>query len=369
MKKVVGVFFGGKSCEHDVSIITGMQVLYALKRSEEFQPLPIYITKDGEFVTGEMLFDVSRVKEFQEGAKKMKKLALVSGSDVLFDISKNRTKKLCNLFCAVLCLHGENGEDGSLQGLLQLCGIPQSSGGVLSQSVGMDKEISKILAKSCGVNVLEFKKYKNTQKLSEILAEIDSEGAYPYVIKPNTLGSSIGVKLCANIAELENAFSTAFLFACEVLCERGAVDFCELNISCCSLLGKVEVSHVERPKQWHEILTFEDKYIEKGKQKTGGTVKRECPAQISTDLQKEIEDTAIKLYECFKLSGIVRFDFILEDDVLYYNEVNTIPGSLSNYLWHGKIKFTQLLERNIFEARKRQEEKSKLEYLYTSSIF
>ncbi len=369
MKEKVAVFFGGMSCEHDVSIITGMQVVLALSKSEKYQVIPVYINSDGEFLTSDILGDVSKIKQFKELSYKFKKVCLVAGKSELFDISKKKMKSLGKITCAVLATHGENGEDGSLQGLLKLCKIPQTSGGILSQSVGMDKEVSKNMAIACGANVLPFEKFSKWEDIQSILSKIDQKGEYPYVIKPNSLGSSIGVKLCTNLSELKEGLDLAFLFSSEVLCESCAIDFCELNIACVKLNGKVECSEVEKPKSWHEILTFEDKYITKGKLKSSGSLKRECPAKIPDSLKSEIQQTARALYEKYKLSGIVRFDFIYESDILYFNEVNTIPGSLSNYLFVSKYNFSDLLEKVICEAVKNQEELMKFEYFYSSSIF
>ncbi|MFI3163362.1 MAG: hypothetical protein R3Y65_02840 [Bacillota bacterium] len=369
MKEKVAVFFGGVSCEHDVSIITGMQAVLALEKSQKYEVVPIYISHSGEFLTSETLKDVSKIKQFKDLSGKFKKVSFFAGSNQLFDITKRKIKPLGKISCAVLATHGESGEDGSLQGLLKLSKIPQTSGGILSQSVGMDKEVSKNIAVLSGANVLEYKKYSKSQSTTEILSEIDEKGEYPCVIKPNSLGSSIGVKLCENLSDVKSALDMAFLFSGEVLAERCALDFSELNIACVKLDGVVECSEVEKPKGWHEILTFEDKYITKGKLKSASSLKRECPANISEELKNEIEKTAVKLYENFKLSGIVRFDFIYENEVLYFNEVNTIPGSLSNYLFASKYSFGNLLEKVIEEAKKREEEARKFEYLYSSSIF
>ncbi len=244
MKENVAVIFGGMSCEHDVSIITGMQVVLALGRSEKYAVVPIYISQKGEFLTSDILQDVSQIKNFKELSCKFKKVTFFAGDSNLYDISKRRIKKLCKISCAVLATHGENGEDGSLQGLLKMCKIPQTSGGVLSQSVGMDKEISKELAIKAGANVLEYQKFSKSDGISQIIAEIDQKGDYPYVIKPNSLGSSIGVKLCENISGLKEGLDLAFLFASEVLCERCAVDFSELNIACVKIGGEVICSDI-----------------------------------------------------------------------------------------------------------------------------
>ncbi|MFI3167940.1 MAG: hypothetical protein R3Y32_07510 [Bacillota bacterium] len=369
MKEKIAVIFGGMSCEHDVSIITGMQAVLALEKSSKYEVVPIYVTTSGEFLTSEILKDVSRIKEFKELSPKFKKVSFFAGDNHLWDITKKRIRKLYKISCALLATHGENGEDGSLQGLLKMCKIPQTSGSVLSQSVGMDKEVSKNMAVQCGANVLPFEKFSANQDISEILSKIDQKGDYPYVIKPNSLGSSIGVKLCENLPSLKDGLCLAFLFASEVLCERSAVDFCELNIACVKLDGKIICSEIEKPKVWHEILTFEDKYITKGKLKSANGLKRECPANISPQLKSEIEKTATVLYEKFKLSGIVRFDFIYENEILYFNEVNTIPGSLSNYLFASKFSFSELLEKVVAESIKNGQQLQKLEYYYSTSIF
>lgn len=369
MKEKIAVIFGGMSCEHDVSIITGMQACLALEKSVRYEVVPIYISHDGEFFTSDILKDVSMIKHFSEYTSKFKKVCFMAGDNNLWDISRKKMKRLFKISCAVLATHGENGEDGALQGMLKLCKIPQTSGGILSQSLGMDKEFSKNIAMQNGIGVLEFEKFLKSQDISEILSKIDEKGDYPYVIKPNSLGSSIGVKFCENLSQLKDGLNLAFLFSSEVLCERCAVDFCELNIACAKINDQIICSDIEKPKGWHEILTFEDKYITKGKLKSANGLKRECPAAISANLKAEIESAAVRLYEKFKLSGIVRFDFIYENEVLYFNEVNTIPGSLSNYLFSSKYNFSTLLEKVIAQAKKDQEELQKFEYFYSSSIF
>ena len=369
MKKKVAVFFGGVSCEHDVSIITGMQVVLSLAKSQEFEIVPIYIDQKGEFLTDSCLFDVSKIKDFKELSRKFRKLTFRAGDNHLYEIKGKKFIKIAEISCAVLCTHGEGGEDGSLQGLLKLSKIPQTSGGILSQSIGMDKEISKNIAKSIGVDVLDFEKFSQSEKLEEILLELDQKADYPYVVKPNSLGSSIGVKFCSDMAELEEALFVAFSFSREVLVEKAAIDFYELNISAVRIDGVIHLSEIEKPKQWHEILTFEDKYISKGKIKGMENLRREFPAEISLEEKQKIEEISLKLYEKFKLSGIVRFDYMSENKKIYFNEVNTIPGSLSSYLWRGKFKFNELLHQVIVDSINEYKKETDREFTFLSNIF
>ena len=341
MKRLIGVFMGGKTPEHDVSIITGTQVMCGLNQSE-FDVLAVYEDYNGNLYAKRNVYDVKGVKKLLRAKNKVE---FTNGG------LKNGLKKY-PLYCAVPCYHGGNAEGGGQAFLFEKYAIPYTSSGILGGSIGMDKLTQKALAKSVGAEVLE---YTFTD-----CKEVELEEEKEWVIKPNANGSSIGVSKAKGKEEVKEALELALSFDKTAIIERCAQDFYELNVSALKVNGKVLLSEIEMPLSCG-ILTFEDKYLKQGKVKGMKNLSRQIPAKISKEVQEKVEQTAKKLYEAFSLFGIVRFDFIVEKEVVYFNEVNTNPGSLSYYMWRGKgITFDKLLDLAIVEGVKRAEREQKL---------
>lgn len=358
MKKSVAVFYGGRSCEHDISIITAIQAMGYIN-NEKYEVSPIYM-RDGNFYTGDCLDNMDFYQNFN--ARRLTKLILING--IFYSRIKNLLIKKFKPDVALICCHGGEGENGSLQGMLEMNNIPYTSSGVLSSAIGMDKILSKMLFQGLMLNTVEeitvlrddFKADSNKS-----IQRIESLLKYPIIVKPSSLGSSIGIKRANNRDELIEAITVASAFDNRIIAERALNDFIELNCAVVSDGKNIIVSEVERPISWQEYLTFEDKYLIGGKGMSDGI--RELPAKISENLYENVQSVSERLYIELDLSGVVRIDYLLADNgKLFVNEINTIPGSLAFYLFEPKgLTFTDLLdiliEGAIYKANIHKENK------------
>lgn len=346
-KQTVAVIFGGVSVEHDISIITGVQTLNALNKNK-YNVVPIYISKDNVWYTGEQLFDI---RYFAKNSFKneLRKVFLMGKQLCTFNF--NFKKVVCTLSFVYLALHGGMGENGNIQGYLDINGLPYSSCGNVGSGICMDKYLTKLLCKSQNIEVVNgvlLKEQDKTLEFSEIIKKLKNL-QFPLIVKPNKLGSSIGVNFCKTNEQLKNAISFAFMFDTEVLIEQAIENLQEFNIAVMGNSQDCELSDIEKVNKTNDFLTFENKYMSSntsGKGMEGAD--REVPAKIEKEISDKICDYAIKIYKLLNLKGIVRIDFLYDDDSnkIYLNEVNTIPGSLSNYLWKTKkYNFNNILEK------------------------
>ena len=379
MKTVIGVFFGGKSVEHEVSIISALQVIENLDK-EKYDIIPIYISKDNKFYSSEFLSDINRYKDLDE---------IVRLSDEVYFTHENGSllvNKKDGIFKKVLfkidivfpVVHGLNVEDGTLEGFLEMYNIPYVGCDVCSSAVGMNKIIFKKVLESSNIPVVEY----DTLNISEF--EQDSKKAFekikhklslPIIVKPANLGSSVGIEIIKDEKEFVPKMQQVFEFCENVLVERCITNLREINCSVVGDFSSQEVSVLEEPIKEDEILSYKDKYLGNGKggklSKMGGkscgmaSLTRKIPAQLDKDQEDEIYNLAKNTFKLLNCEGILRIDFILDgdNDKIYVNEINTIPGSLSFYLWEPKgIKFSELLDRAIRIAIKRQERRNKITY-------
>ncbi len=348
MKNVL-VVFGGVSVEHDISIITGLGVLNNI--SKEYTAVGVYIDKQNNWWTGESLKEISTFQPFN--TKKLKKCMLLPNGELL--INTIRKKKL-SIYSVVNCMHGHNGEDGALSGLLQMYKIPQTSASVLSGGVCMDKTLTKQVLSYNKIKVIDYvsiDKADYNLNTAWYLKQVAKKIEFPCIVKPNSLGSSIGVNVANNTQDFCKCIDIAFSFDKNVLVERYLQDAKELNIAAFKDENKIVLSNIEEVCV-DRLYEFNDKYKSK-------STKRIVPAKIENELEKNINNTATKIYNILKCSGIVRFDFLYSQDVLYLNEVNTTPGSLACYLFKDpKIKFNSLITKLI--------ENSVLNYTIQSSF-
>ncbi len=343
VKQTIAVIFGGISVEHDISIITGVQTLNALK-SGQYKIVPIYITKSGEWLTGKKLWEIKNYSNFNKN-NLHKVFPTLKG----IKINQFFNKKITIDF-AFLALHGSFGENGCVQGLLDVCNIPYSSCGVLGSSICTNKYLTKNLCKLQGVPTVLSILLKENDKSADfkLIEKKVSHLKFPLIVKPNSLGSSIGVTFCENKKELKDAIDFAFMFDFEVLVESAVQNLVEYNIALVGNAFSCEVSNIEQVVPDHAILSFEGKYMSQGGAKGMSGTPRVVPAKIDISLQTKIEKMAIKIYKLLNLRGIVRLDFLFDTkgQKLYFNEVNTIPGSLANYLFGNcNYDFLTLLEK------------------------
>ena len=379
MKTVIGVFFGGKSVEHEVSIISALQVVENLDK-EKYDIIPIYISKDNKFYSSEFLSDINRYKDLDEIVRLSDEVYFTHENGSLLVNKKDGLLKkvLFKIDIVFPVVHGLNVEDGTLEGFLEMYNIPYVGCDVCSSAVGMNKIIFKKVLESSNIPVIEY----DTLNISEF--EQDSRKAFekikdklslPIIVKPANLGSSVGIEIIKDEKEFVPKMQQVFEFCENVLIERCITNLREINCSVVGDFSSQEVSVLEEPIKEDEILSYKDKYLGNGKggklSKMGGkssgmaSLTRKIPAQLDKDQEDEIYNLAKNTFKLLNCEGISRIDFILDGDnnKIYVNEINTIPGSLSFYLWEPKgVKFSELLDKAIRIAIKRQERRNKITY-------
>lgn len=393
MKIKVGVLFGGKSVEHEISVISAIQAMQSLNRNK-YDVIPIYITKSNEFYVGENVGKIESYTDIASLIKSSQRVIMVNDENKV-KLIKYPQKMLSKGYVdyidvAFPVVHGTNVEDGTLQGYLQMMNIPYVGCDVLSSAVGMDKYVMKTVLKDNGIPVLDCKCYTANQydeNEEAIVDEIEKAIGYPVIVKPVNLGSSIGISKAENRTELYDSLETAFQYATKVLIEAAVQNLKEIN---CSVLGdyeKAEASECEEPVSSDKILTFAEKYIGDGSAKgakgakggaksSGGskgmaTLKRKIPADITDEQRDTIRTLAVKAFKCLGCGGVSRIDFMMDTKTgnIWLNEINTIPGSLSFYLWEPVgVKYPELLDRMISLALKRERESESITYTFDSNV-
>lgn len=363
----VGVIFGGKSSEHNISVITGIQVLGALKN--EHKAIIIYIDNSGVWLSGKEYGDIQTFRKMNSDDSKKKNKPIKTGKKVHLRPASNwlyaeNGTRIARLDVCVLANHGLNGEDGTLQGLLELSGIPYTGSGVRASSLAMDKIVMKQLFGECGLPILPYVHFDNFEyncDLYSILTRIKDTLRFPIMVKPANLGSSIGISKAKDYASLFSSIRVALEWDNRVILENALENFTELNCAALVCGNECTVSEIEKPIGWKEFLTYEDKYMAK----SFGSG-REFPAKLTEELAQRIKKMTAEVCAAIGSQGIARVDFMLKDDNLYVNEINTIPGALANYLFsfEGGLTFTELIEKSITAAIERTQRQNKLKYSY-----
>lgn len=352
--KNIAVFFGGQSVEHDISVITGVMTVNSLNR-EKYNAIPIFVDIKGEWYTGENLKDLDNYKKLEY--KKLDKVTFLGGDNRLYKIKGKKIKPLCSIAVCVNCMHGERGEDGSLAGYLNMCGIPLASPPLTPSAVCMDKALTKNLLKSFKIKTLVGVLVNNIDQIDQVNSQI----SFPVIVKPNRLGSSIGISRANDLDELIGAVNYALKFGEEALIEPCLENFTEINCAVYALSdGDIKVSECERPVGRTEILTFTDKY------QSG---KRVFPADIDKKLSDKIKEISKKIYINFSFKGVVRIDFFIVNGQVLVNEINTVPGSLAYYLFSDTLKgLSNMLDQLIATAEKDYAKSLTVQKSYNSGI-
>ena len=336
--KTIGVIFGGESCEAEVSVITGIMALNLIDK-ENFLPLPIYCAKNGRFYTGDILYDTDFYKN--PNLNLLEEIIFLSGGAYFI---KGGLKLLAKVALVINCLHGGFGEDGSIVGYFNVAKIPMLSSPIFAQSVSFDKIKTKLFLQGLGVKTVDYAVVLSSESVSQSAKKCVQKLGLPLIIKPSTLGSSIGILVARTEEEVAIALINAFKYCDGALVEKFLENATEINCAVYKINDKIITSPCERPLSHNQMLTFEDKYY-------GG--EREFPAKISKALSDEIRQTTTKIYEGLFASGIVRMDYLVVNQTVYLNEVNSIPGSLSYYLLSDNItQFKSLLKSLIEESFK-----------------
>ncbi len=359
----VGVIFGGKSVEHEVSIISAIQAINKMDE-DKYDVVPIYITKDGTWYSGAMLKDMDVYSDLSLIKKYAKKVALVERNNSFVLESRGLFKSVVSDIDVVFpIVHGTNVEDGTLQGYLQTVGVPYVGSSVYASVVGQDKVYMKAIWEKSGLPVPNYMWFYDSDykdKKSDILDKIKKLG-YPVIVKPATTGSSVGIGIANDESEIEELIDDAINYDCKILVERKIDNLREFNIAVIGNYSNCKTSEIEEVITHSKFLTFQDKYIGKSKGKmtgkalynsgkTGSYKNRVLPAKINKDLKVEIEDIAVCAFKSLGTSGNSRIDFLYDDKEkkVYLNEINSIPGSLAFYLWEAKgIPYTSLLDDMI----------------------
>lgn len=342
-QQTVVVAFGGMSPEHEVSVLTAMQAISSLKETD-YRIQPLYITKSGRWLTGEKLLDLENYKDLKQLVQQAVPCTFSHddlGKPVLLETEAGgffSKPKQHAIYAVIPAFHGSEGENGSFQGTCDMYNIPFAGSGVLASSLGMDKVKAKELCRSQNIPIvdgLSFSEKEWQNRQDRLLEDIEPLG-FPAIIKPVTLGSSIGVAMASDREELIEAVETAFRYDYNLLVEKAVSPLMEIN---CSVLGspdELRTSVCERPLGKEETLSFEDKYQNDGEGSKGmASADRIIPADIPEELSDKIQGLSRKIFKTFRASGVARLDFLVNGETheVYFNEINTIPGSFSFYLW------------------------------------
>ena len=382
MKKQIGVIFGSRSCEREVSIISAVQLMRHADR-EKYDVIPVYIDETGNWYTGEKLKDIESFKPFRADSAGITRVFpdLSSGSGALLTVEKSgglfakeKISIAARIDVYIIVMHGLNGEDGTLQGLLELANVPYTSTGVAGSAVGMDKIMMKQIFRGAGLPVLpgvwftrtEYEEEKNT-----VIRKVEEEIGYPVFVKPANLGSSIGVSRADDAEALADSLELAFEYDRRVLVEKGLDKPIELNCSVLGYDGEDDASPIEMPINNDEFLDFKDKYLASGGSKGMASLHRVLPAPIDDGLKNEIQEMSRTIFRLLDCKGVVRIDYMFDrqSEKTYITEINTIPGSLAFYLWENAgLPYSDLIDRMISCAEKAHEDKNRANYAYTSDI-
>ncbi len=381
MKIKLAVIFGGKSPEHEISVISASQTMSAADTSL-YEIVPIYITKKGTWYTGAALMDLENYKNPEQLLAKCDKILVTASSDenTLYKYQQKsffqKETFLSNIDIALPVLHGAHGEDGAIQGLFELMNIPYAGCNVLASAIGMDKLTMKMMYRGLGLQLVPFINFFSSDWMNDsqaIIAQSEREIGYPVIVKPADLGSSIGISKADNAAELKDSIDNAVQFSRKVLIEKAITNLKEIN---CSVLGDYEnaqPSVCEEPVvQSDKILSYNEKYVSKSGSKGMATLKRRIPAEIPAEMAQQIQQMAVRGFQGTDCSGVARIDFLIDmsSNEIFVNEINTIPGSLSFYLWEATgVNFTELINRLVKLAQKKHREKNNLNFSFDQNIF
>ncbi len=373
----VGVFFGSRSVEHEVSVITAQQAIAAMP-ADRFVPVPVYIAKSGVWYTGEELLQLERYKDIDRLIAASTRVTMrpdpTSGGELL-EVDARRgllggsARAVARFDVAMPLVHGSNGEDGTLQGLFELAALPYCGCDVASAAVSMDKRLSRTTLRGAGIPVLDDVMVSRRRWLEhpdDVCTDLARAPRFPMYVKPRRLGSSIGVARVESAEQLRDALEVAFGYDTSILAEPAQDDSIEIN---CSVLGwgdDLQVSVCEQPVS-SGTLSYADKYLSGAKGKGGAKApaggmkssQRLIPAPIPESLTRRIQDAALQSFRAIGAAGVSRVDFLVSParDSFVVNELNTLPGSLSFYLWEASgMRFDALMTRLIDMALARHHE-------------
>ena len=379
MRTNVAVFFGGRSVEHEISVISASQAMHAINR-EKYNVIPVYISKQGKWYTGEKLFDIANYRDMNTLVKNCEEVFMRPEFGD-YNLYRAKTKLFgSNIYAAIdvviPALHGTNGEDGIFEGVLETIGIPYAGCNTVSSANGMDKITMKMILKECGIPVVDYVWFTDKQWYKQkdaLIEKIENQIGYPVIVKPANLGSSVGISRATNRESLIESIETAEKYSARIIVEDMVENLKEIN---CSVLGDCDdyqTSTLEEPIKTGEFLSYEDKYMGGTKSAKGMQAsQKRIPADLSKELTERIQFLAGETFRVLSCHGVSRVDFMVDNDTqnVYVNEINTIPGSLSFYLWEATgIPFDRLMDNLIQLALKRKREQSMKTTNFDQNIF
>ena len=381
MKTNVAVFFGGRSVEHEISVISALQAINAMN-TDKYNVIPVYISKQGRWYTGAPLLEIRNYRDMKGLTDSCTEVFMRPeyGDFNLYKAGGSMFSKkqpvVAELHVVLPVLHGTNGEDGIFEGLLETIGIPFAGCNTLSSANGMDKITMKMILRECGVPVVDYVWFTDKQWFTQkdaLIESIESKLGYPVIVKPANLGSSVGIGKAADREELIAKIDNAEKFSQRIIVEHMIKQLKEIN---CSVLGDADEhqsSVCEEPIKTGDFLSYEDKYMggTKGAKGMQNSDKR-IPADLPKEVSEEIQRIAGETFRVLSCHGVSRVDVMIDeaDGKIYVNEINTIPGSLSFYLWEASgIKFTELMDKLVQLALKRDREVRRKTFTYDSNIF
>ena len=377
MKINVAVMFGGRSVEHEVSIISALQAIEALDK-DKYNVLPIYISKESQLYSDDSLLDINTYTDLDELVKKIAAVHLYKdGNNVYMSPIKQKlfSNKKDLIDVVIPVMHGTNGEDGVLQGYLEMLEVPFSGSDTTASAIGQDKVIMKHVFENSYIPIVDwfwlysFDLDNNEDKYIKQAQDL----GYPVVIKPANLGSSIGISIVDNDEDFINAVKLASEFDPKIVVEKGVANLREIN---CSVLGDIysnDVSVIEEVGS-EDFLSFDDKYLSnaKGSKSQGmASTKRDIPANLDKDIEDRVYALSKEVVKVLNSSGVCRIDFMLNDETkeLYVNEINSMPGSLAFYLWSEKdVSFNEIMDNLVKQAIDRERRNSQMTFTYKSNI-
>lgn len=383
MKTKVAVFFGGRSVEHEISVISALQAINAMNK-DKYDVVPVYIGKSGRWYTGDNLLDIRNYRDMKALEKNSTEVFMRPeyGDYNLYKAETSRFGKrnqtVARIDVVIPVLHGTHGEDGIFEGVLESIGIPFAGCNTMSSSNGMDKITMKMILRESGIPVVDYVWFTDYQwfgKQDELIGRIEKEIGYPVIVKPANLGSSVGIGKASDRQELIEKVANAEKFAQRIIVERMVRDLKEIN---CSVLGdcdEYEMSVCEEPVKSGDFLSYEDKYASGGKSAKGGGMQaseRRVPADLPEEVSEEVKRLAGETFRVLFCHGVSRVDVMIDgsDGKIYVNEINTIPGSLSFYLWEASgIRFDELMDRLVSLAFKRKRMEDRKTFTYDQNIF
>ena len=335
------IIYGGQSCEHDISIIT------ACLAKGYFRGNIICAYFDKQNKCFAVPSDFTPVRHTNYSFREQ--ISFCFGEKRIAICKGKRVKRYVDIDVAVNCCHGVCGEDGAVSAICQMTGIPLVGSSMISSSIAMDKIATKRALRSIGMPTV--RGCHIARKQFEADSYSTGNLGYPIIVKPNKLGSSIGITLCHNKDELRQALQVAFCYDNDVLCERALTNFYEVNCSAMRIENNVQTSDVDMPITAHDLLTFEDKYISQSKW---------CKPtmEVDKDVQNAVKQMTQQIYQQLGFSGVIRVDYLVDKNAgkIYVNEINSIPGSLAYGLWsniYTQAQFGRLLVDQAIADHKR----------------